>query len=77
MWLTLSIANINPNMWLLGFVGFIYFRIFDIWKPSIIGRIDKNVQGGWGVMTDDVVAGIFAGISTSLTYSLWIWLNNL
>jgi phosphatidylglycerophosphatase A len=77
MWLTLSIANINPNMWLLGFVGFIYFRIFDIWKPSIIGRIDKNVQGGWGVMTDDVVAGIFAGICTSLTYSLWIWLNNL
>lgn len=39
----------------------IFFRVFDITKPSIIGRIDKRVKGGLGVMLDDVVAGFFAG----------------
>jgi phosphatidylglycerophosphatase A len=41
----------------LGLTGFILFRIFDIWKPWIIGRMDK-ISGGWGVMLDDVAAGI-------------------
>jgi phosphatidylglycerophosphatase A len=40
----------------------IFFRILDIKKPSIIGKIDKNVQGGLGVVADDLVAGLFAGI---------------
>jgi phosphatidylglycerophosphatase A len=46
----------------------IFFRILDIKKPSIIGRIDKNVKGGLGVMGDDLVAGLFAGI-----ISAWVW----
>lgn len=41
----------------LGLTGFILFRIFDIWKPWIIGKMDK-ISGGWGVMLDDVAAGI-------------------
>ena len=44
------------------FLSFILFRIFDIFKPWIIGKIDQNVKGGLGVMLDDVVAGIFAGL---------------
>jgi len=48
----------------------IYFRIFDIWKPSIIGKIDKNVKGGLGVMGDDLLAGMFAGICSAGTYQL-------
>lgn len=49
---------------------FIYFRIYDIWKPSLIGRIDKNVKGGLGVMGDDLLAGVLAGISSALTWEI-------
>jgi phosphatidylglycerophosphatase A len=70
MWLTLSIAGVQSGFWIAGFIGFVYFRIFDILKPSIIGKIDKNIKGGWGVMGDDLLAGIFAGICTSITCNL-------
>ena len=73
MWITLSVAGItNENMILVSLFGFIYFRVFDIWKPSIIGKIDEKVKGGWGVMGDDMVAGLFAGICTALTYQVFI-----
>lgn len=67
MWIALSIANVEANSYILALVAFVYFRLFDILKPSIIGRIDKNVKGGLGVMGDDIVAGFFAGLSTVLT----------
>ena len=71
MWIALSICQITPeNIYYLAPIAFIYFRIFDIWKPSIIGRIDKDVKGGWGVMGDDIVAGLAAGIASSGTYFL-------
>jgi len=71
MWIALSICGITTeNMYYLSPIAFVYFRIFDIWKPSVIGRIDKNVKGGWGVMGDDIVAGLAAGIATSGTYFL-------
>lgn len=38
------------------------FRLFDITKPWIIGKIDSNMKNAHGIMLDDVVAGIFAGI---------------
>jgi phosphatidylglycerophosphatase A len=41
-------------------VGFILFRIFDILKPWPIGYLDKQVSGGFGIMIDDVLAGIYA-----------------
>ena len=40
--------------------GFVLFRFFDIVKPWPIGWLDKNMQGGMGIMIDDIVAGIFA-----------------
>jgi phosphatidylglycerophosphatase A len=67
IWLAMSLAG---GSILATILSFIYFRIFDITKPSIIGRIDKKVNGGWGVMGDDIVAGIAAGISTSATILL-------
>jgi len=71
MWLALSIANANPeNMLYIAPLSFVFFRLFDIWKPSIIGRIDQKVKGGWGVMGDDVVAGIVAGICANGVYHL-------
>lgn len=46
--------------WIL--LGFILFRLFDIWKPWPIGWLDEKVHGGIGMILDDVVAGIFAMI---------------
>ncbi|MEZ5731111.1 MAG: phosphatidylglycerophosphatase A [Paracoccaceae bacterium] len=43
--------------------AFILFRIFDIWKPGIIGRADRRGDAA-GVMLDDLWAGVFAGILT-------------
>ncbi|RBQ27175.1 MULTISPECIES: phosphatidylglycerophosphatase A [Arcobacteraceae] len=75
MWIALSICGINSeNIWILAPLAFIFFRIFDIWKPSIIGKIDKDVKGGLGVMGDDVIAGIFAGICTA---GVWQLIENL
>lgn len=71
MWIALAICGINSeNMIYLAPLAFIFFRIFDIYKPSIIGRIDRDVKGGLGVMGDDIVAGIAAGISAAGVYEL-------
>ncbi|MBD3807729.1 MAG: phosphatidylglycerophosphatase A [Epsilonproteobacteria bacterium] len=50
-----------------GYVSsFLFFRIFDILKPSTIGWIDREVKGGLGVMGDDVLAGIAGGLLSGL-----------
>jgi len=43
-------------------LGFLLFRLFDIWKPWPIDTIDEKVHGGFGMVLDDIVAGIFAMI---------------
>jgi len=70
MWIALGIANATPDNYIIAIMAFVYFRIFDIWKPSLIGKIDAEVKGGWGVMGDDMLAGLFAGLCTSMTYYL-------
>ena len=47
-----------PHSLGLYILAFILFRFFDIFKPSFIYRI-QNLPGGWGIMLDDVMAGIF------------------
>lgn len=49
--------------------AFVLFRIFDIWKPSVIGRADRR-GGTLGVMLDDLWAGVFAGIATLMAAGL-------
>ncbi|MCW9046548.1 MAG: phosphatidylglycerophosphatase A [Gammaproteobacteria bacterium] len=49
-----------PFDWLWVLLGFVLFRIFDILKPWPISWLDKNCEGGLGIMLDDVLAGIFA-----------------
>ncbi len=51
-----------PYSWQAMILGFMLFRIFDILKPQPIKWIDKQVHGGLGIMLDDVLAGIFAGV---------------
>jgi phosphatidylglycerophosphatase A len=52
----LSLAN-----WKYLLLGFILFRVFDIWKPWPVHRLEK-LPGGWGIMADDWMAGIYAAI---------------
>mgnify|MGYP001827263967 CR=1 FL=1 len=49
-----------PAGWVWIVIGFILFRIFDILKPWPIGVADKKLSGGFGIMFDDVIAGLFA-----------------
>jgi phosphatidylglycerophosphatase A len=56
-WITMWFA---PMGWIWIVVGFLLFRLFDIWKPWPISWCDQKVPGGLGIMLDDVVAGIFA-----------------
>ncbi len=71
LWIALSICGLNSeNILFMAPLAFIFFRLFDIYKPSVIGRIDRDVKGGLGVMGDDVIAGIFAGICTALSWQL-------
>jgi phosphatidylglycerophosphatase A len=54
------LPNFDPSMKpYFALMAFILFRLFDIWKPYPIRKIE-NLPGGWGIMTDDLVAGIYA-----------------
>jgi len=81
MWIALSIAPAVSFGWadlmvlengilLQIALSFIFFRIYDIKKPSIIGRLDREAKGGIGVMLDDVVAGFAAGITTAIIWQV-------
>lgn len=56
-WITMLFV---PPEWLWIALGFVLFRLFDIWKPWPIRLIDKQVDGGLGIMLDDILAGIYA-----------------
>lgn len=46
--------------------AFAAFRVFDIWKPWPIGWLDRRVHGGFGIMLDDVLAGVYAALVLAL-----------
>ena len=48
------------TMWVIA--GFALFRLFDVWKPWPIRVIDRQVDGGFGIMLDDLIAGLWAAI---------------
>ncbi len=64
-----SIVEIPSISWII--LSFILFRFFDILKPYPINLIDKKIKNGFGVMLDDVVAGIFTTIVIYIIYFLW------
>jgi phosphatidylglycerophosphatase A len=47
-------------------LGFVLFRLFDIVKPPPIGILEKRLHGGWGIVLDDVLAGVFANVTVRL-----------
>jgi phosphatidylglycerophosphatase A len=53
-----------PATWLAAGVVFVIFRVFDVLKPYPAGLIDRRGRGGFGVVGDDLVAGVYAGLVT-------------
>ena len=65
-WLALLLL---PDGWGTVLLGFAAFRFFDILKPEPVNSMQK-LPGGWGVMADDLVAGIYANLSVRIL--LWL-----
>ena len=63
LWVTLFMVPLTVTTCLLGFA---LFRLFDIWKPWPIKLLDRHVEGGFGIMVDDLLAGIFAWLVLNL-----------
>jgi len=60
--IALSMTATMNNIWIQAVLVFVFFRVLDIKKPSIIGLAERKFKGGNGVMLDDVLAGFFAGV---------------
>jgi phosphatidylglycerophosphatase A len=58
LWLPLNILTLC--------LGFFLFRLFDIVKPPPISTVEKRLPSGWGIVLDDVLAGIFANVTLRL-----------
>jgi phosphatidylglycerophosphatase A len=58
-WLSLLSAPLDP---LLYAVGFVLFRLFDIWKPWPVSSADRHLGGGFGIMLDDALAAVYAAL---------------
>jgi phosphatidylglycerophosphatase A len=52
-------------------LGFCLFRFFDISKLPPLSWVEKKVGGGWGVVLDDVIAGVYAFISLCIVHAIW------
>ena len=64
-----------PLTWQSMLIGFIVFRFLDIVKPPPIRQLDRNVKGGFGVMVDDIVAGIIGSVIMQVLYNHTNWLG--
>ncbi|SFV69956.1 Phosphatidylglycerophosphatase A [hydrothermal vent metagenome] len=84
IWFALSVApattvtfnqifDLQNGFLIQSLLSFVLFRAFDITKPSIIGRIDREAKGGVGVMGDDIIAGFAAGISAAALWQGWVF----
>ncbi|GAD89502.1 MULTISPECIES: phosphatidylglycerophosphatase A [Vibrio] len=68
-WITMSVVpllGIAANDWKWLIAGFVLFRAFDMIKPWPISYLDKQVHGGFGIMIDDILAGVMAGICLAI-----------
>lgn len=70
VWLTLLPFK-SPDIWTI-IAAFVFFRVFDIAKPWPIKASENWLPGGFGVMIDDVIAGIYALIAVGIFY----WIKN-
>jgi phosphatidylglycerophosphatase A len=68
-WITLVPAALDPVHFAIGFFA---FRLFDIWKPWPARWADRDLDGGVGIMLDDVFAGIYAAGVLVLARYFWL-----
>jgi phosphatidylglycerophosphatase A len=68
LWGTHFVAH-STLFWLAS--GFVFFRLFDVLKPTPIRQLDERVHGGFGIMLDDLLAGVFAAAALWLL-ALWL-----
>src|SRR5688572_3529153 len=66
-----TLLNVAPA-WLLLIAGFALFRLYDIWKPGAIRRL-QHLPAGWGVVADDVAAALAA--CATMHIAAWLWLQ--
>ncbi len=71
MFITLTAAPNHPAAWIL---GFLLFRVFDVFKPFPCSWFDQHIHGGFGIMMDDVIAGLYALASLHI---LWILVSKV
>jgi phosphatidylglycerophosphatase A len=69
MGMAMSLAFLPLSLQTIG-IGFLLFRFFDIVKPFPARRSEK-LPGGWGIVMDDVVAGIYANVGVRIILSFW------
>lgn len=67
-WATMIVA---PPGWQWILAGFLLFRVFDVLKPYPIAYFDRHLDGGLGVMADDILAAVYAWICLQLLASLF------
>lgn len=88
MWFALSVApaigvgmsevtDFQNGFLIQSLLSFLLFRYFDIVKPSIIGRVDREMQGGLGVMGDDIIAGFTAGVLSALLWQGFLQIQSI
>jgi phosphatidylglycerophosphatase A len=64
--------NLSPSgLWLIALAGFMLFRLFDITKPPPIRKLEK-LPRGWGILADDLLAGVFAAILLLIGVLIWL-----
>lgn len=57
------------QIWIITLLGFVVFRLFDIVKPWPIRKLEK-LPNGWGILSDDLLAGVYAGIAVVLCHTI-------
>ena len=67
MWLTLLALPFTP---VTAAVGFLLFRVLDVWKPFPARRLER-LPDGWGIVADDLMVGLYANVLLRLGIRLW------
>lgn len=68
------VLNVSPpikQIAIISLIGFVLFRIFDIFKPWPVRQFEK-LPAGYGILADDIMAGIYAGVLLIIAAKFWI-----
>lgn len=68
----IAYMGLSPMGWKSLVLGFVLFRLFDVWKPFPIHQ-SQELRGGWGIVVDDVLAGVYALIVVIVVRRFFHW----